>query len=115
MKKTIIVILSAILAFSVNVVAAEYVVAGEVAQAPKKAKAEIKEVSFHVHLHCASCVKKVEENIAFEKGVKGLKVTLHSIEIKYDASKTNEAALKAAIEKLGYKILEGDGHNHHHN
>lgn len=115
MNKTIIVILSAILAFSVNTVAAEYVVAGEVAQAPKKAKTEIKEVTFHVHLHCASCVKKVEENIAFEKGVKGLKVTLHSIEIKYDASKTNEATLKAAIEKLGYKVLVGEEHNHAHN
>ena len=68
-----------------------------------------------MHLHCASCVKKVEENIAFEKGVKGLKVTLHSIEIKYDASKTNEATLKAAIEKLGYKILEGEKHDHAHN
>lgn len=115
MKKTIIVILSAILAFSVNAIAADFAVAGEVAQAPKKAKAEIKEVSFHVHLHCANCVKKVEENIAFEKGVKGLKVTLHSIEIKYDASKTNEATLKAAIEKLGYKILEGEKHDHAHN
>lgn len=115
MNKTIIVILSAILAFSVNAFAADFAVAGEVAQAPKKAKAEIKDVSFHVHLHCASCVKKVEENIAFEKGVKGLKVTLHSIEIKYDASKTNEATLKAAIEKLGYKILEGEKHDHAHN
>lgn len=114
MKKTIIAILSAIMAFSVNAVAAESVLASEVTQASKKAKAEIKEVSFHVHLHCANCVKKVEENIAFEKGVKGLKVTVHSIDIKYDASKTNEATLKAAIEKLGYKILEGEEHNHHH-
>ena len=81
----------------------------------KKAKAEIKEVSFHVHLHCANCVKKVQDNIAFEKGVKDLHVTTHSIVIKYDVSKTSEEVLKAAIEKLGYKILEGEDHHHHHN
>ena len=76
-------------------------------------KAEIKEVNFHVHLHCANCVKKVQDNIAFEKGVKDLHVTTHSIQIKYDAAKTSEAALKAAIEKLGYKILD-EAHDHHH-
>ncbi len=80
----------------------------------KKAKAEIKEVNFHVHLHCNNCVKKVQDNIAFEKGVKDLHVTTHSIQIKYDAAKTSEAVLKAAIEKLGYKILEGEEHHHHH-
>ena len=80
----------------------------------KKAKAEIKEVNFHVHLHCANCVEKVKANIAFEKGVKDLNVTTHSITIKYDVSKTSEATLKAAIEKLGYKILEGEEHHHHH-
>jgi copper chaperone CopZ len=81
----------------------------------KKAKAEIKEVNFHVHLHCNNCVKKVQDNIAFEKGVKDLHVTQHSILIKYDAAKTSEAVLKAAIEKLGYKILEEAHEHHHHN
>ena len=38
-----------------------------------------------------------------------------TIAIKYDATKTSEAALKAAIEKLGYKIIEGEDHHHHHN
>jgi copper chaperone CopZ len=45
--------------------------------------------------------------------VKDLHVTTHSIQIKYDAAKTSEAALKAAIEKLGYKILD-EAHDHHH-
>lgn len=91
-------------------------VSGDVFQTVKKtnkAKAEIKEVNFHVHLHCANCVKKVQDNIAFEKGVKDLHVTTHSIVIKYDVSKTSEEVLKAAIEKLGYKILEGNDHHHH--
>ena len=118
MKKTIIVILSAILAFSVNAVAADFAVAGEEAQAPKKAKAEIKEVSFHVHLHCANCVKKVEENIAFEKGVKGLDVCQghQTVTVKYDPAKTSEETLKAAIEKLGYEVsgVVAPEEVHHH-
>jgi copper chaperone CopZ len=85
-------------------------------QKSKKAKAEVKEVAFHVDLHCKNCVEKVQSNIAFEKGVKGLEISLenHSIKIKYDAAKTSEEALKAAIEKLGYKVSEEGHHDHHH-
>ena len=113
MKKTIILMLAALVAFTAPSFVQDNVVVS--AQTKKKArvKAEIKEVNFHVHLHCANCVKKVQENIAFEKGVKDLHVTTHSIAIKYDATKTSEAALKAAIEKLGYKILD-EAHDHHH-
>lgn len=112
----IIVIIAALMAFSSAAFAADNSVAVSETQTqkPKKAKAEIKEVNFHVHLHCANCVEKVKANIAFEKGVKDLNVTTHSITIKYDVTKTSEATLKAAIEKLGYKILEGEEHNHHH-
>ena len=103
MKKTIIVIITALMAFSVSLSAG-----------PKK-KAELKEVTFSVHLHCENCVNKVQENIAFEKGVKDLKVSLENqtVYVKYDAAKTSEATLKAAIEKLGYKILD-EAHDHHH-
>lgn len=117
MNKTIIVIIAAFMAFSSAAFATEntMTVIETQTKKPKKAKAEIKEVNFHVHLHCANCVEKVKAHIAFEKGVKDLNVTTHSIAIKYDASKTSEATLKAAIEKLGYKILEGEDHHHHHN
>lgn len=117
MNKIIITVIAAFVAFSSASFAADssVTVAETQAQKSKKAKAEIKEVNFHVHLHCANCVKKVQDNIAFEKGVKDLHVTTHSIQIKYDASKTSEAILKAAIEKLGYKILEGEEHHHGHN
>ena len=115
MNKVIISIIAAFMAFSSAAFAADNTVTATEAQVQKtkKAKAEIKEVNFHVHLHCANCVKKVQDNIAFEKGVKDLHVTTHSIQIKYDAAKTSEAALKAAIEKLGYKILD-EAHDHHH-
>jgi Cu2+-exporting ATPase len=94
MKKTLIIIMTALVAFAVSSYAG-----------PKK-KAELKEVTFSVHLHCANCVKKVQENIAFEKGVKGLDVCLghQTVNVKYDPAKTSEETLKAAIEKLGYEV-----------
>ncbi|MBQ8838652.1 MAG: heavy-metal-associated domain-containing protein [Bacteroidales bacterium] len=72
---------------------------------PSRKKGETKEVTFHVHLHCNNCVKKVQDNIGFEKGVKDLEVSLEeqTVRVKFDASKTSESVLKAAIEKLGYE------------
>ena len=111
MKKTLVIIITALMAFSVSLSAG-----------PKK-KAEIKEVTFSVHLHCANCVKKVQENISFEKGVKDLHVCLddQTVSIKYDAAKTTEDKLEAAIEKLGYPVAgvvapghEHCGHDHGH-
>lgn len=72
-----------------------------VAQAQKKA---VKTVTFNAGMHCQNCVKKVKENISFEKGVKALEVNLEkkTVTITYDPAKTNEATLKKAVEKLGY-------------
>lgn len=122
MKKTIIIILSAFMAFSSTAIAADFAEATTLTEKQqkkaKKAKAEIKEVTFNVSLHCESCVKKAEENLAFEKGVKGLEVSLEkqAITFKFDSSKTSEQKLKAAIESLGFKVTEGCacGHEHHH-
>ena len=70
--------------------------------APKK---ELRKVVFNVGLHCQNCVKKVKENISFEKGVKELEISLEkkTVTISYDPSRTDVATLKKAIEKLGYK------------
>ena len=126
MKKTLILTLAALMTFSMSSLYASAADMTETSaltqkQKPsKKKKGEVKEVTFLVHLHCENCVKKVQENIAFEKGVKDLKVSLEdqTVALKYDAAKTSEATLKAAIEKLGYPvngILE-PGHEapHHH-
>lgn len=107
MKKSLIIIMTALMAFAVSSFAG-----------PKK-KGELKEVTFNVHLHCASCVKKVQENIAFEKGVKDLHVCLEDqiVYIKYDSAKTSEEKLKAAVEELGYKVegkVENEDHGHSH-
>ncbi len=118
MKKTIILTLTALMTLSLSSAVASTINTSEIStltdKKPAKKKGEIKDVTFNVHLHCANCVKKVEENIAFEKGVKGLEVSLENqtVAIKYDAAKTSEATLKAAIEKLGYPVTE-DNHGHH--
>ena len=104
MKKTLIIIMTALMAFAVSSYAG-----------PKK-KVELKEVTFNVHLHCANCVKKVQENISFEKGVKDLHVCMEDqiVYLKYDPSKTSEETLKAAIEKLGYKVSGKVESEHQH-
>ena len=125
MKKTIILTVAALMAVSAATSVASTVTSAESAvltdsKPAKKKKGEIKEVTFNVHLHCENCMKKVQENISFEKGVKDLHVCLddQTVSIKYDAAKTTEDTLKAAIEKLGYPVSGkregGHSHNHQH-
>ena len=121
MKKTIILAFAALMTIT-----SAYAVAAETTEPsvltdkkPSKKKGEVKEVTFLVHLHCENCVKKVQENIAFEKGVKDLKVSLEdqTVAVKYDAAKTSEETLKSAIEELGYPVsgkLEPDQKAEHH-
>ncbi|MCF0175546.1 MAG: heavy-metal-associated domain-containing protein [Bacteroidales bacterium] len=68
-------------------------------------KGEVKTVVFKSSLHCKNCMQKVQENLAFEKGVKGLEISLekNTIKLTYDPKKTSEEKLAAAIRKLGYK------------
>lgn len=125
MKKTLILTIAAFMTFSLSSLDAYAAETTETStltqkQKPSRKKGEVKEVTFLVHLHCENCVKKVQENIAFEKGVKDLKVSLEdqTVAIKYDAAKTSEDTLKAAIEKLGYpvngKLEPGQMVEHHH-
>ena len=125
MKKTIILTVAALMTVSAATAMAASVEITETTsltdKKPAKKKGEVKEVTFLVHLHCANCVKKVQENIAFEKGVKDLHVCLEDqiVSVKYDAAKTSEDVLKAAIEKLGYPVKgtlepgQAGGHHHH--
>ena len=65
-------------------------------------------VTFLTDIHCQKCVQKIEDNVAFEKGVKDLKVNVQekTVYIQYDSTKTDVATLKKAVEKLGYKVIE---------
>lgn len=73
--------------------------------AGKPADKNVSEVVFATNMHCEKCVNKINENLAFVKGVKDLKVSLkdQTIRIKYDNRKTSEKALAEAVRKLGYK------------
>ena len=76
-------------------------------QDKKKAdKKKTQTVTFKTTIHCKNCVKKLNDTIAFEKGVKDLKVSLDDklVTIKYDPAKTDEGTLAKAIEKLGYSV-----------
>jgi len=76
----------------------------QTAQQPSKKQKKIETVTFSTHLHCENCVKKVQENIAYLKGVKSLEVSLEkqTVTVGFDPSKTNAETLAAAIRKLGY-------------
>ncbi len=67
---------------------------------PKKSETAI----FEVSMSCGNCKAKIEKNIAWEKGVKDLKVNLEqkTVTVTYDPKKNTEDGLKKAIEKLGY-------------
>lgn len=62
------------------------------------------QVVFATSIHCASCGKKVQENISFEKGVKDLKVDVDSklVTVTFNPAKTDTIKLKKALNKLGY-------------
>ena len=111
MKRTLIIIMAALMAMPVISMADNK---------PSKKKKEVKEVTFVVEIDCENCAKKITENVSFEKGVKDLKVTVEdmTVALKYDASKTTEAALKASIEELGYPVhgtlAPGEKAEHHH-
>lgn len=99
MKRFITILALAIFALSLS--------AGVNAQNKKKSK-NIQEVTFVSSIDCKNCVKKVEANLPYEKGIKDMKVTLDdkTIWIKYDADKTDKIKLAEAIRKLGYEAEE---------
>lgn len=68
------------------------------------AKKETSTVTFNVPLDCENCVKKVESNIAFEKGVKDIACSLEdkTVAVTYLPEKTNVENLKKGFAKIGY-------------
>lgn len=61
-------------------------------------------VTFDVSMTCEKCKKRIEKNIAFEKGVTDMQVNLPSktVTIEFQENKTDTTKLKSAFEKLGY-------------
>lgn len=103
MKRIVIAAIAAALPMALTVSEPATAATSDMAVTVDQKKAE-KTVTFNVGMHCQNCVKKVKENISFEKGVKALDVNLEkkTVTVTYDPAKTDEATLKKAIEKLGY-------------
>ncbi len=90
MKRLVIIMLCSIVAFSTAF-----------AQDTKKKK---ETVTFVVEgMDCNNCIKKIEKNIAFEKGVTDLKCDLstRTAEVTYRTDKTNADKLSTAFTKIG--------------
>lgn len=79
---------------------------GITAQNEKEKKGEKETVVFDVSMTCASCKKRIEKNIPFEKGVKDLRVNLDdkTVMVVYQNNKTDQDKLREAIEKMGYTV-----------
>lgn len=75
-----------------------------------QSKQDKNKVVFDVNMHCGECQKKIEKNIAFEKGVKAMEVSLENktVALTYDAAKTSPEKLQAALVKLGYTATAKD-------
>ncbi len=109
MKRIITLFVIAAAMLSVNPQPAQASVPGRVTIQDSKQKANKTEtVVFETSMHCDKCVKKITENVSFEKGVKDLKADLSSktVTVKYDPSKTDKSKLAAAIKRLGYTATE---------
>ncbi len=76
------------------------------AQNKKDLKNDKETVVFDVSMTCESCQKRIEKNIAFEKGVTDMKISLDNktVQIEFKKSQTTVEKLKAALEKLGYEV-----------
>ncbi|MBR5664852.1 MAG: cation transporter, partial [Bacteroidales bacterium] len=61
-------------------------------------------VIFQTNGTCQSCKNKIENNIAYEKGVKDVNFDLATskVRITYNPKKTDPQKLQAAIRNLGY-------------
>lgn len=89
--------------FLVVLICAVFTFSTAYAQDAKKKKDT---VTFFVEgMDCANCVKKIEKNIAFEKGVTGLKcdLTTRTAVVTYKSDKTSKTKLASAFKKIGMK------------
>ena len=76
--------------------------------AQKQELKKVETVVFNVGMDCQGCVKKIEKNMPFEKGVKDLKIDFKNqkVTLVYKTKATTKEALKKAIEKMKFKVTE---------
>ena len=86
------------------------------AQDMQKKDAKVTTKFLVTNMDCENCVKKVEKQIAFERGVTDLKCDLKtkSIEVTYRTDRTSDEKLIAALKKIDMQaevIKEGEMQN----
>ena len=101
MKRILIIVFCSV--FAVSLASAQ--------ETKKKSKKET--VTFFIEsMDCENCIKKIEKNIAFEKGVTDLTCDLSAKTVKviYRTDKTNVKKLLAAFDKIDKKakVLKED-------
>lgn len=75
------------------------------------AKKKKDSVTFFIEaMDCDHCIKKIEKNIAFEKGVTDLKCDLstRTTIVTYKTDKTSKTRLAAAFKKIGMEAVPVD-------
>jgi len=68
-----------------------------------------KKVVLHIGgLHCASCVRRLEEGLKNRPGVKDASVNLpaEKATVEFDAAETDVSLLVKAVEEIGYDVLK---------
>ena len=65
-------------------------------------KKQMETAVFHVEIHCDACVKKIQDNIAFEKGLKDMTIDkrTETVTLTWDPQETDTTTLKTAFEKI---------------
>lgn len=68
-----------------------------------------KEVVFTTEpeIECQNCVKRIKDNLRFEKGVKAINPDLKTklVTVQYDSEKTDPEKLIKAFAKINYKAM----------
>ena len=75
------------------------------AMAQKKETAALKTTVFMTTVDCEGCAKKINNSLPYAKGVKDVKVDVKTkkVTVTYDATKTSDAALIKALDKVKIK------------
>lgn len=84
------------------------------AQNSKEKKGKKETVTLDVSMTCENCKKRIEKNIAYEKGVTDMKVDLptKTVFIEYRKDKTSVEKLIEAFKKLGYEASVHNNKQH---
>jgi copper chaperone CopZ len=79
----------------------------------KKNKSET--IIIQTNGHCETCKNKIENELAFEKGIKEVVYDLSTSKVKvvYNPKKTNPDQIRRFIAKLGYDADDIKANNNH--